>query len=153
MDLSRLRDVSPKGWLVIGGGLLVVLGLLCAGCVGLGNFEYSDGHRDGYVQKMSTKGVIWKTHEGELAMPGFGAGNKKPGQPDGGNVWAFSVADPAVAEELDKLPASQPVRLHYKEHLWALPWNGSTGYFVYKVDKLDRDLWMRGEGPAGKGEN
>jgi hypothetical protein len=138
MDLSRLRDVSPKGWLVIGGGAAVLILLLCGGCVGLGNFEYSDGHRDGYVQKMSKKGVVWKTWEGELAMPGF-AGSKKQGQPDGGNVWAFSVENDDVAAELDKLEASQFVRLHYKEHLWALPWRGSTGYYVYKVERLPGD--------------
>jgi hypothetical protein len=148
MDLNRLRDVSPKGWLVIGGGLLLLGGLLCGGYVGLGNFEYSDGHRDGYVQKMSKKGVVWKTWEGELAMPGFGSGSgKKTGQSDGGNTWAFSVENDEVAQELDKLQASQFVRLYYKERLWALPWRGSTGYFVYKVEKLEGDAKLPAANP------
>ena len=33
---------------------------------------YSDGYREGILQKFSRKGNVFKTHEGELIQLGFG---------------------------------------------------------------------------------
>jgi hypothetical protein len=46
-------------------GAVASIGIQC--CGGL-NIEYSEGSRSGVVQKLSRKGVIWKTWEGELNL-------------------------------------------------------------------------------------
>jgi hypothetical protein len=61
---------------------------------------YSDGVRVGTVQKFSNKGVINKSWEGELVMEGTRIRGAN-GVVTGGNVWAFSVLDPAVARVID----------------------------------------------------
>ena len=119
---------------LIGLGLLVCFSC-CGGCVVTDGPLYSEGHRDGRVQKFSYKGVFRKSHEGELALAGF----KKNGD-DLGNVWEFSVEDgeKGVIEELDSLGADEPVRLHYHQKLWFSPFHYSTSYRVWKVERLNR---------------
>ncbi|MBK9999428.1 MAG: hypothetical protein IPO99_20445 [Nitrospira sp.] len=70
------------------------------------NWSYSDGDRVGYLQKLSRKGWICKTQEGELAM------TTVPGVAP--VLWSFSVWDDAVAKKLDGQMGKRVV-LHYKE--------------------------------------
>ncbi len=118
-------------------GIIIVLAiaaspfLCCGGCNMAAGWEYSEGYRDGVIQKFSVKGMFWKSHEGQLAMPGFRAGKDGPS-----NVFSFSVKDPAVIYVIDKLPAGQNVRLHYREYLGHVPWQSSTGYFIERVELL-----------------
>ena len=120
---------------------LVCIGMLflcCGGC-GLGwingGFEFSDGYREGTVQKFSYKGFIWKTDEGELAMAGFkSSGGENPTM---SNVFAFTVSDAKIKEEIRALRATDKVRLHYKQYLLVPPWRGDTQYFIYKVEKIE----------------
>ena len=75
---------------------------------------YSDGVRVGTVQKFSSKGLVNKSWEGELVMEGekFKAGSN--GGTRGGNVWAFSVLDPAVAAVInDTVMTGGQVALKY----------------------------------------
>ena len=61
---------------------------------------FSEGVRVGSVQKFSSKGFVNKSWEGELVMEG----EKIKGNANGirgGNIWAFSVLDPAVAKNID----------------------------------------------------
>ena len=61
---------------------------------------YSEGIRTGDLQNFSQKGFVTKSWEGELVMEGTkisGSG----GSVRGGNVWAFSVTDAAVAKVID----------------------------------------------------
>src|SRR5258708_37927585 len=83
---------SVARWL---SGLLVAFVLLVAGYTWVVlNWSYSVGERAGYVQKLSKKGWICKTWEGELAlvtMPGTVA-----------EKFFFSVHDDATAERIDR---------------------------------------------------
>lgn len=87
------------------------------------NFTLSDGVRSGVLSKFSSKGVIFKTWEGEL-NEGFGATRFFP----------FSVEsdEKKVIEDL-KTYQGQYVKLHYKERIKTLPWWGETNYFIVKV--------------------
>lgn len=61
---------------------------------------YSEGIRVGNVQKFSVKGYVNKSWEGELVMEGEKiSGNAQ--RIKGGNVWKFSVLDPAVAKVIE----------------------------------------------------
>jgi hypothetical protein len=90
---------------------------------------YSDGERAGYVQKLSQKGFICKTYEGELvlvSMPGTQA-----------EKFYFTVRDAAVAKRINETVGKR-VRLLYEEHL-GVPTTcfGETGFFVQDVQLLD----------------
>ena len=89
------------------------------------HFAYSSGERAGYVQKISKKGWLCKTWEGELAMATL------PGVIP--QVFAFSVRDDAVADKIQRA-AGQRVALSYEQHL-GVPTScfGETEYFVTGV--------------------
>ncbi len=96
------------------------------------NIHYSDGFRDGILQKASHKGILFKTYEGELALEGFKF--KEGGK--SGNVFEFTVDEPSIIVELDKHPGKK-VRLHYKQTLSRLPWQGDTSTRIVRVETLD----------------
>ena len=66
--------------------------------------EFSDGTRTGYVTKISHKGYIFKTYEGELNFGFFGGatGTNRPVD----NVWILSVSDSYVADQVRKASES-----------------------------------------------
>lgn len=85
-------------------------------------WSYSEGERAGYIQKLSRKGWLCKTWEGEVAMVTM------PGAiPD---RFEFSVRDDAVAAKINSM-AGQRVVLIYEQHKF-VPSNcfGETEYFV-----------------------
>jgi hypothetical protein len=89
------------------------------------NWSYSEGDRAGYVQKLSRKGWLCKTWEGEIALVTM------PGAiPD---RFEFSIRDEAVANQVNAL-AGQRVVLTYEQHKF-IPTNcfGETEYFVTQV--------------------
>ena len=108
-------------------GVLLILGV--AGWIYTTlHFSYSTGERVGYIQKMSKKGWICKTWEGELAML------NQPGVP--AQIFAFTVRDDAVAENIMK-NAGQRVSLSYSQHR-GVPTScfGETEYYVTGVTTL-----------------
>lgn len=100
---------------------VLLLGLLAWPWATL-TFSYSDGERVGVLQKLSRKGWLCKTYEGEIAM--YVVGGVAP------QIWSFTVRDTRVFEQLNK-ELGQRVRLHYEEHR-GVPSTcfGDTQYFV-----------------------
>ena len=92
------------------------------------NYTYSTGERAGYVQKISQKGWICKTWEGEIAMANL------PGAMP--QIFEFSVRDDAVAHQIEKL-AGQRVSLSYEEHP-GIPTTcfGDTAHLIVKVTPI-----------------
>ena len=91
---------------------------------------YSSGERAGFVQKLSHKGWICKTYEGELvlvSMPGTQA-----------EKFYFTVRDNAIVQKINSTVGSR-VRLVYEEHK-GLPTScfGETSYFVTDVKLIDK---------------
>lgn len=108
--------------------VLVLLGTAAWVWVTL-NWSYSEGERAGYVQKLSHKGWLCKTWEGEIAMVTM------PGAiPD---RFEFSVRDDAVANKINAL-AGQRVVLVYAQHKF-VPSKcfGETEYFVTDARALN----------------
>ena len=71
------------------------------------NYSYSKGERAGYVQKLSKKGWVCKTWEGELAMANL------PGtMPE---IFRFSVRNDSIARILEK-NVGKRVSLTYDQH-------------------------------------
>ncbi len=112
---------------------LLILGLLsAAGFFLVSNYTYSKGARAGTLIKLSKKGVMFKTYEGQLNLGGF-----KTEGPEGitGNIWEFSVWKDDIYDELQDYEGHQ-VKLYYREIIRAMPWQGKTNYFVYKIEPV-----------------
>ena len=93
------------------------------------NWSYSTGERAGFLQKVSNKGWICKTWEGELslvAMPG--AAPEK---------FLFTVRDDAIAQKVSAA-AGKRVTLNYEQHK-GLPTTcfGDTDYFVVGLTEIE----------------
>lgn len=103
------------------GGLLVLLALYYAFIYFV---PYSEGVRSGELIKISRKGVIAKTWEGEISQGISGA-----------QIFAFSVLD-KDEEVIEKLKEYQGkyVKLNYTERYATFFWLGDTKYFITKVE-------------------
>jgi hypothetical protein len=89
------------------------------------HWSYSEGERAGYLQKLSRKGWVCKTWEGEILL------SSMPGAiPE---RFAFTVRDEKVVKQL-QAAMGQRVQLTYSQHV-GLPTScfGETGYFVEKA--------------------
>lgn len=89
-------------------------------------YTLSEGTRVGYMFKISEKGYVFKTFEGELHLGGSQMMNKS-------SIWAFSVKDRPTYEEIQKFEG-KTVKLHYKQLIDSFVWQGETDYLVYKVE-------------------
>lgn len=82
---------------------------------------YSEGHREGVLQKFSRKGNVFKTYEGEMIQLGFG---QRTGGALNAQYFYFSVTDVALADSIENC-LGKSVRLHYIQYRRALPWRGN----------------------------
>jgi hypothetical protein len=91
-------------------------------------YTYASGERAGYIQKISKKGWVCKTWEGELAMANL------PGTMP--QIFAFTVRNDSVAEVLEKNIGKQ-VSITYEQHR-GIPTTcfGETEYFVTRVQRV-----------------
>ena len=92
-------------------------------------WSYSSGERSGYVQKLSKKGWICKTWEGEMAlvtMPGTVA-----------EKFYFTVRNDALAERINKLVGKR-LGIVYEQHV-GVPTScfGDTSYFATDVKVIE----------------
>ena len=89
------------------------------------SFSYSTGNRVGYVQKISKKGWICKTWEGELQMSNI------PGSAP--QLFTFTVRSDSVAQAIENTLGKQ-VELTYDEHKGViLSCFGETQHYVVGV--------------------
>lgn len=110
--------------------LLIACVLLLAGFTWATlNFSYSDGERAGYVQKLSRKGWLCKTWEGEMAMVTM------PGTLT--DKFLFTADNEAVAKQIND-SVGKRVALFYEQHRW-VPFScfGETEYFVTSVRVIE----------------
>jgi hypothetical protein len=89
------------------------------------NWSYSTGERAGWVQKLSKKGWICKTWEGELALVSLPGSSVEK--------FYFTVHDDETAQKITRLVGKR-VSLHYEEKV-GLPTTcfGETRHFVSGV--------------------
>jgi hypothetical protein len=124
-------DTTPRGGVAakLLLALLVLGGLAAAYTYATLRWSFSEGERAGYVQKLSRRGWICKTWEGELAMVTM------PGAiPE---TFLFTVRSDAVAARLNQ-SLGKRVALTYEQHV-GLPSScfGDTDYFVTAVTVVE----------------
>ena len=105
-------------------------------------WSFSTGERAGYVQKLSRKGWLCKTWEGEMAlvsMPGTVA-----------EKFPFTVRSDEVARRINDTIGAR-VALTYEQHV-GIPTTcfGETGYFVTEVKVVDEPGFLPGGRPPGR---
>ena len=93
------------------------------------SWSYSSGERAGYVQKLSHKGWLCKTWEGEMAlvsMPGTVA-----------EKFYFSVRDDKLATQINQ-SLGKRVSLSYEQHI-GVPSScyGDTEYFISAIKVVE----------------
>jgi hypothetical protein len=119
----------PKSFLTATLGFVVVVSVVSVGYLWLAlHWSYSEGERAGFMQKLSKKGWLCKTWEGELSLVALpGAAPEK---------FIFTVRDDTVADKINQ-QVGQRVALTYEEHR-GLPTScfGDTAYFVTDVKRV-----------------
>lgn len=119
--------------------ILVLVGLIILVLMALAVFSnYSNGYRSGIIMKMSRKGYVIKTYEGQLNTGGFS------GDVSGGDmtsmIWNFSVraSDKNVIQKIEEaVDKGKRVKLYYKEKYFTIPFWGDTKYFVDSVQLIN----------------
>ncbi|HUQ20022.1 MAG TPA: hypothetical protein VM099_10455 [Gemmatimonadaceae bacterium] len=118
-------------------GFLVMLLLLLVPSLVFGawswitlNYSYSKGERAGYVQKISEKGWLCKTWEGELAMA-----NLPGAMPE---IFKFSVRNDSIAKLIEQ-NSGKRVSLTYEQHR-GVPTScfAETQYYITNVRLVDK---------------
>jgi len=112
-----------KRW-IIGSVAVVLLGAVLYVWMAL-TWSYSSGERVGYVRKLSLKGWICKTWEGQLSLVSIPGTSLE--------TFSFTVRDTAVSERIQQ-DLGKRVALHYEQHK-GLPTScfGETEYFITDV--------------------
>lgn len=106
--------------------LIIVLAVVLVGFAGYTwlslHWSYASGERAGYVQKLSHKGWVCKTWEGEMAMVTM------PGTLT--EKFQFTIPSEAVAEKINA-NLGKRMTLSYEQHRW-IPSScfGDTEFFV-----------------------
>lgn len=89
-------------------------------------YTYSDGYRSGMMQKLSHRGNLFKTYEGELVMSSV---SSTANVALASEKFYFSVPNDSIAKVLQNYEGKQ-VKLHYVQKNGKLFWRGDSEYLV-----------------------
>ncbi len=97
---------------------------------------YDDGVRAGTILRISKRGVLFKTYEGQIDIGTFGGlKNVNPIA----QTFDFSVEDEQVVKDLQTVALTgERVNLHYIKRYVGFPWRGDTRYFAIKVERITK---------------
>jgi len=109
--------------------LLAIILIVSLGIYWKYSFTYSEGYRAGLLQKISYKGNIFKTYEGEMILSSI---QSNANVALASEKFFFSVINKEVALQLEKMQGGSVV-VHYCEKNGTLPWRGESTYLVDSV--------------------
>jgi hypothetical protein len=121
---AKAKTVGKKMGIIL--LLLAILGSI--GYYMYRTYTTSDGTRTGVLFKISKKGVIFKTYEGQIHLGGSNIMSNA-------SVWDFSAKNEDVYTEIQKFEGKN-VRLHYKQLVNPFIWQGDTEYIVFKAEAV-----------------
>lgn len=110
---------------------IFLLVLICIGFIYyfICGMSYSDGTRSGILTKVSRKGFIFKTYEGELNIGGV---NQGEGTIMPLTIFKFSTTKKQIYDSLEVYQGRKVV-LKYRQVIKNFFWQGDTDYFVDHV--------------------
>ena len=92
-------------------------------------YTYSDGFRSGMLQKLSHKGNLMKTYEGELVLSSISSTNNIALASE---KFYFSIEIDSLAKRMMDYEGKK-VRVHYEQKKGTLSWRGDSEYIVDAV--------------------
>ncbi len=116
--------------------VFIVIGIFFLWILFVYNADYSEGTRAGMVIKLSKRGVVFKTWEGQLNLQTFGAVTANGNALN--EVFNFSVenGNDTLYRQLEEASLSgERVSLHYVERYARLPWLGESTYFITSMER------------------
>lgn len=126
--------------------LLIIIVILFIGLMFFFYYaSYGSGVRAGIVMKVSEKGAIFKTREGQLDLMSFGA-TKSSNRLS--QTFEFSVYkdDDSTYQKLQEVSLTgERVQLDYEEKYVVLPWRGDTKYFITAVKQAPKPKFKENE--------
>lgn len=139
METSGFKDRMKRGARKV---FRWTLGIVAIVSIAMFSFYYwgvyDEGIRAGIVLRISKKGMLFKTYEGQLNLETFGA---LKGASPIMESFNFSVEqdEAEVIKELQEVALTgERVNLHYKKRYVVFPWRGDTKYFITKVERVKK---------------
>lgn len=115
-------------------GLIMLIGFVLVGFPGGINESYSEGARVGNVIKLSQKGMVFKSWEGQAVLGGVvGKSDSDGNRSLVANVFDFNVSEAALPDIQAALESGKPVKLVYKQWL-VRPIGISNNHVIVRVE-------------------
>jgi hypothetical protein len=92
-------------------------------------YTYSEGYRAGLLQKFSSKGVVFKTYEGEMILSSVSSNRDVPLASE---KFLFTLTNKELARQFDTIQGDMVI-VHYREKMGRLFWRGDSRYLVDSV--------------------
>jgi hypothetical protein len=92
-------------------------------------YTYSEGYRAGLLQKFSSKGMLFKTYEGEMILSSVSSNNNVALASE---KFLFTMTNKNLVRQFDTLQGNMVI-VHYRQKNGRLPWQGDTSYLVDSV--------------------
>jgi hypothetical protein len=92
-------------------------------------YTYSTGYRAGLLQKFSSKGILFKTYEGELILSSVSSNRDVALASE---KFYFTLVNKALIRQFDTLQG-ETVIIHYRQKNGTLFWRGDSPYLVDSV--------------------
>lgn len=92
-------------------------------------YTYSEGYRAGLLQKFSSKGTIFKTHEGEMILSSVSSNRDVALASE---KFLFTMINKDLIRTFDTIQGEMVI-VHYREKNGAIFWRGDSRYLVDSV--------------------
>lgn len=92
-------------------------------------YTYSEGYRAGLLQKFSSKGMLFKTYEGEMILSSVSSTRDVALASE---KFLFTLTNKALIRQFDTLQGNMVI-VHYRQKNGILFWRGDSQYLVDSV--------------------
>lgn len=92
-------------------------------------FTYSEGYRAGLLQKFSSKGMLFKTYEGEMILSSVSSTRDVALASE---KFLFTLTNKSLIRQFDTLQGNMII-VHYRQKNGTIFWRGDSQYLVDSV--------------------
>jgi hypothetical protein len=92
-------------------------------------FTYSEGYRAGLLQKFSSKGMLFKTYEGEMILSSVSSTRDVALASE---KFLFTLTNKSLIRQFDTLQGNMVI-VHYRQKNGTIFWRGDSQYLVDSV--------------------
>jgi hypothetical protein len=92
-------------------------------------YTYSEGYRAGLLQKFSSKGMLFKTYEGEMILSSVSSTRDVALASE---KFLFTLTNKSLVRQFDTLQGNMVI-VHYRQKNGTIFWRGDSEYLVDSV--------------------